>query len=161
MLTMEIKEYLERQINNTKCDLNDYAKDFVKNYKYNDINYLCDTFSEFVDNNISIYYYQQKEFYKNNKDLCNDALLEFYDEKGIIDIIKKGGLEELMYKAATCGEYMHISNQLYDNSYEIKKILSLERMVEDLESGELELYNIEGEEDIEYLLDECMDALNN
>ena len=102
---------------------NDTTLDFLGEYGLEDINYLSDTFHEFSDNNISVYYSDQYNYFVEHSTECEDALLELYDGDFLADKIKKEGLYNLCCFAGVCGQYESQLQELYTNEAEIKKLL--------------------------------------
>lgn len=109
------KDILENKFEELKNEMSDtYALDFANNYGVSDSNYICDAITEFADNNTSIYYSEQREYYNDNPEECERALLELYDPESIADFIKDSGLDSLICKAGALGEYEAISGEIYE-----------------------------------------------
>lgn len=119
---MEKFENLRKEI---EKGLSDYSLGFVVDYSYDSYGYISDAISEFADRNTSIYYSDQRDFYYNNADLCDNALIEFgYD---LNDMIKQGEhLDDLICKAGAIGEYYQIENVLNNELEDIIKILIID-----------------------------------
>ena len=121
----EIKEELRDLVNS----LNDTQLDFFQEQseELSDINYLEDRFSEFADNNISVYYSDQEQYYFNNQTSCEIAFrnmgYELKDFETISDMICKAGV---------CGWYEDILNDLYEDN-RLKDIKDLQEELEDLQ----------------------------
>lgn len=123
---------------------NSYALDFVNETIATDSAYFSDSFSEFADNNTSIYYSEQREYFNENTSECEDALLELYDSETIADIIKNEGLDSLVCKAGALGEYMAIERELYENEDDIKRALIIDYLLDNLDCVDIDNCNCEG-----------------
>lgn len=142
-----IKTMLEL-IAKTKADiienLNDISRDFVNDNDLEQIDYLSDLFHEEADNKTSVYYADQRDYYNNHPQECENALLELYDKDSLADIIKNEGLDSLICKAGACGEYEANLADLYEDEDEIKEALTLKYLeehkddFEGLKEGDLE-----------------------
>lgn len=108
-LKREIEQYAEEQV-----------LDFVSDYELQNINYLDDSFREFADNNTSLYYSEQREYYNEHRNECEDALLEYYDGDFIANKIKKEGIDSLICFCGAIGEYNNIFNELSQNEEDVK-----------------------------------------
>ena len=139
-----IKETIEKECN-------DYSLDFVSDYEADDSSYLSDAFTEWADNDISIYYSDQFKYYEENPSECEDALLELYGGESIADKIKKDGLYSLCCLAGVCGQYNEITGDLYEDEEQIKKLLVVRYLIKH------DLYNLSDEE-LDELLDEAESA---
>lgn len=108
-----------------------FVTDFVEERKdlKND-DYLCDAFHEFADSNTSIYYTDQKNYYLDHEEECDDALLELYDAESITELIKDCGVAGLLCKAGALGEYAAIYNELSDAEKEIRQLLALNYLID-------------------------------
>ena len=118
----KLKKEIER-------NLSDYSLDFANCYSLESGAYISDAINEFADNNTSIYYSDQKEFYYNNNDLCNNALIELgYD---LNQMIKDGSsLDDLICKAGAIGEYCAIENTLNSELEDIIKLMIINYVIE-------------------------------
>lgn len=118
----------------TKADimdnLNPISHDFVNDNSLEQINYLSDAFSECADNETSLYYSDQRDYFNDHPQECENALLELYDKDSLADIIKNEGLDSLICKAGACGEYEANLSDLYENEDEIKEALTLKYLEE-------------------------------
>ena len=113
--------------------MNTLSYDFVEQYQVEDINYLGDLFHEFADSNTSIYYSEQREFYDNNIDACNDAINEYYGS--FSEFVKSlendiNSLDELIDKAGALGEFYSNYNELCENEEDIIRYYVLENVLE-------------------------------
>lgn len=93
---------------------NEISSDFISSYSLDSYGYICDSIMEFADSETSIYYSYRKEFYNNNVELCENALLDYgYD---INELLKNGdSLDDIMCKAGAIGEFMKNEQDLYDD----------------------------------------------
>ena len=94
--TMEIKENLEQLFNEAYSELSDTSKDFVGEHSADESSYLDDAFREFADSNTSIYYSDQRQYFNEHTEECENSLLESYDSDSIADYIKNNGLDGLI-----------------------------------------------------------------
>ena len=134
-----------------KEETSDRALDFVSDYSLenNENDYLGDLFNEFADNNTSIYYYDQRKFFKEHTTECEDALLELYDGDFIAEKIKKEGLDSLLCFAGAIGEYNSIYNELSQDEENIKKLLVVRYLIKN------DFFAFPDRESIEELLSEA------
>lgn len=126
---MTTKEKLFLIKETTEKKMNDYSLDFVSDYEIDSSSYLSDAFTEWADNNISVYYSDQFNYYEEHATECEDALLELYDGESIADKIKKEGLYNLCCLAGVCGQYNEITGQLYEDEESIKKLLVIRYLI--------------------------------
>ena len=123
---------------------NDTTLDFLGDYSLENVGYIGDTFHEFSDNNISVYYSDQYNYFVEHSTECEDALLELYDGDFLADKIKHEGLYNLCCFAGVCGQYEKQLQELYTNEAEIKKLL----VVRYLLKNDIFLFNLEQLTDI-------------
>lgn len=118
-------EKLKELRNELSNNLSDYSLDFLNDCRIEDNCYISDYISEFADRNTSIYYSEQRKFYYDNTELCENALIEFgYD---LNQMLKEGDtLDDLICKVGAIGEYMQIENILNDELEDIIKILIID-----------------------------------
>lgn len=122
-------EELKNELGELEKNLNDISIDFIYCWGIDNSSYLCDAFTEHADNSTSIYYSDQKEFYNNNVELCEDALIEF--GYNLNDLLKEGdSLNDIICKAGAIGEFAKNERELYENEEEIKKALLLNYCIE-------------------------------
>ena len=95
--------------------------------------YFCDAFTEFADSNSSIYNADQKNYYLDHETESDNALLELYDADQIAKLIKDMGVAGLMCKAGALGEYQAIYRELSDAEKEIKQMLILNYLIDNLD----------------------------
>lgn len=126
-------EQLTKLLTNLEKGVDAYCLDFADNYGLNDNEYISDCISEFADNKTSIYYSDQKQFYYDNEDVCNEALIEF--GYSLDDLLKEGYLlDDLICKAGQIGEFYSIESELNNNLDDILKIMIIKyAIVNDLE----------------------------
>lgn len=107
--------------------------DFVKQYQAEDINYLSGLFHDYADENVSIYYDEQRDFYYKNIDICNDAIKEFYGS--FSEFVKAyeseiRDLDDLICKAGAIGEFYRNYNELCEDEEDIIRYYILENVLE-------------------------------
>lgn len=151
MEKQEIKTLLENIKNELEQEMNNYSLDFVSDYEADSSSYLSDAFTEWADNSISVYCYDQFKYYEEHATECEDALLELYDKESIADTIKKQGLYSLCCLAGVCGEYNEITGDLYEDEESIKKLLVVRYLLKH------DLFNLTAEQLTE-MLDEVESA---
>lgn len=115
---------------NTLEGMNEISRDFVNESALENIRYLSDHFHEQADQMTSVYYADQRDYFNNHPQECENALLELYDKDSLADIIKNEGLDSLICKAGACGEYEANLSDLYENEDEIKEALTLKYLEE-------------------------------
>lgn len=152
---MENMEKLMNLKKEIESNLNSYALDFADCYRVEDNEYISDAISEFADNNTSIYYSDQREFYYNNTDLCENALIEY--GYSLNDMIKEGyNLDDIICKAGAIGEYSKIKNEIYFSIDDILKLLLINYIIE----NNVEI-NVEVLENVKYYkMDRFSDLLD-
>ena len=129
-MTKTMLELIAKTKANIMENLNSISYDFVNENYLENIDYLGDLFHERADNETSVYYADQKQYFYDHPQECENALLEWYDDKSLADIIKDEGLEALICKAGQCGEYQANINALYEDEDEIKECLTLKYLEE-------------------------------
>lgn len=125
-MTEKEKNYLYELRDNYLTALNAISIDFVGERALSDSDYISDSFTEYADSAISIYYKDQHDYYMENTEECERALLELYDPDSIADIIKKQGLYYLDCKAGAVGAFVKNENDLYEDQNGITKILIID-----------------------------------
>lgn len=111
--------------------MSDNAKDFVDDYDYHfdSIHHISDDFTEFADSHTSIYYEDQRNYYRNNTDECMNALRDFGFT--LEDMAKEGlDLDDMICKAGAVGEFREIENELYQDEDEIKEYILLTKLID-------------------------------
>lgn len=97
--------------------------------------YITDCVHEFADNNTSIYYNDQREYYYNNSDACMNALKDC--GYSLDEFIKEGyDLDDLICKAGAIGEYNAIYNELWDDVENILKLKLIDLIIEDINKND-------------------------
>ena len=138
----------------TKADiienLNDISRDFVNDTSLKQIDYLSDAFSECADTFTSLYYSDQRDYFNNHPQECENALLELYGDDTLANIIKNEGLDSLICKAGACGIYQANLSDLYEDEDEILEALTLEYLEERADD-----FPSLTESQLSDLLDEC------
>lgn len=109
--------------------LSDYSFDFINDCRIEDNCYVSDSISEFANKNANSLPSDQRIFYYNNTDLCNNALIELgYD---LNEMIKNGdSLDDLMRKAGVIGECYQIENIINKEIEDILKLLLINYIIE-------------------------------
>lgn len=123
-------EYIKTQLLES---MNDYAKDFFDQYISSCGAYISDSMNEYADQNTSIYYYDQRKFYNEHAELCEDALCEYgYTEETLCEALKNHGgtLDGLICFAGAIGEYKFIYDSIAENEKEIKELYAIHQMQE-------------------------------
>ena len=93
--------------------------------------YICDAFREYADYNTSIYYCDQRQFYLDHTEECENALYEYgYTGEILADLLKEcGDLDGLICKAGAIGEYSAIYNELAEDENEIKQLYVINELI--------------------------------
>lgn len=93
--------------------------------------YIDDAINEYADNNTSIYYCDQRKFYFDNTELCEDALCEYgYTGETLADLLKEcGGLDGLICKAGAIGEYASICRDIWDDNNELRQLYAIDEIL--------------------------------
>lgn len=128
MNKMERIEELKNEINDLYEQLNERGQDFYNDYDIANIRYLSDAFHEFADSNVSIYYCDIEEYYKNHIQESSDALQEYgYNLSDFED------LEEAMQRGSQLAEYNEIYNDVAENEDIFNEIIEKLEEIEELE----------------------------
>lgn len=152
-------EKLENLKNEIERNLSDYSLDFVNDYSVNSYGYISDAISEFADSNTSIYYSDQRKFYYENTELCENVLLDFgYD---LNQMLKDGDtLDDLICKAGSIGEYYKIEQTINGELEDVLKLMVINYIMEnniecDIDIlDNIEVYKIDEFSDLLDLIDE-------
>lgn len=126
----EVIQFLESEISLLENKINDISNDFI--YEWGDgleIRYLSDAFNKFADGQISVYYSDQFNYYKEHEDECEEALFELYSPEDVGYMVKEMGLYRVACKAAICGQYNDIINELSEDMENIIKILYMQLFI--------------------------------
>ena len=158
--TTELKTFLEDMRIKLKDAMNLISIDFVESHDIDTYSYLSDGFREVADNCTSLYYADQKEYYYNHAEECDNALLELYDSDSLTDLIKREGLDGLLCKAGACGEYEANLNELCEDENKIKRILACEWLLDRLDEITASTDEIESAFDELDRLDEANEMTN-
>lgn len=132
---MNIKriEELRKEIEELENQLNERGEEFYNEYNIQDIKYLSDSFCEFADGRVSIYYSDIEEYYKNHVQESSDALKDFgYTLNDFED------LDEAMHKGAQLAEYNEIYNEVAENEDIFNEIIEKLEEIEELEKEDEE-----------------------
>ena len=133
MNKMERIEELKNEINDLYEQLNERGQEFYDNYDIASIRYLGDIFHEYADSNVSIYYSDIEEYYRNHIRESSDALQEYgYNLSDFED------LEEAMHKGSQLAEYSEIYNELAENEDIFNEIIEKLEEIEELEKEDEE-----------------------
>lgn len=124
---------LEKYANELKESMNSISIDFCGDYYIESDAYISDLFCEFADSMTSIYYSDQRDYYYNNTEQCENDLMELYDNDSLAQLIKSEGLDGLLCKAGACGEFMQNERDLYEDQKNIIKVLLINHIIENIE----------------------------
>lgn len=137
---MDNKELIKNRVIEAREILTGYSKDFATDYDLATMgDYFGDEAWEFADNNSSIYYYDQRNYFNEHSEECEDALIEIYDGEWLADYIKKNGLDALLCFAGAVGECEAIRCELEDNRIEILTALAFEYLHDQENINELSI----------------------
>ena len=108
--------------------MNDYSIDLVQELPSGNID---DSIWKFADANTSIYYNEQREFYFNNTDICEEALDEFgYNGERLGDLLREcGDLDGLICKAGAIGEFLQIEREIWEDNEKIRELYALNEII--------------------------------
>lgn len=123
---MTTREQLLEKRNILFNKLGGYSQSFESDYETSTTSYLEDLFTEFADNNTSIYYSGQRDFFNENPELCENALLEMYDADSIAEYIRDNGLDGLICHAGALGEYKEIYDELERDRDDILRVMVMD-----------------------------------
>ena len=129
MEKMKRIEELRKEIEGLESQLNERGRYFYDDYDITNIKYLSDAFHEYADNNVSIYYCDIEEYYKNHIQESSDALKEFG-----YNLSDFGDLEEAMLKGSQLAEYNEIYNEVAENEDIFNEIIEKFEEIEELEN---------------------------
>lgn len=118
------------------------SKDFCGDYSARHINYIDDAFSEYADGAISIYTRDQLDYFAENQEKCEAALLSMYSAQDLGDYIQREGLIALEAHAAVCAMYEENLSNLDEDRDNIILCIVIKAL---LEEG-AEVSSLEGEE---------------
>lgn len=159
---MKNLQELKDTLKTIKDYLNDISLDFINDYNDIDNNsYICDAFTEYADNQISVYCSDQRDFYNNNVELCENALLDCgYD---LTEELRKGQtLDDLICKAGVCGWYEQNTKKLYEDESEIIKALAIQYCIDndiDIDIDTIEYMNIDSNNRFSDIVDAIEEAI--
>lgn len=153
---LEKLEDLKMELEN--C-LDGYSLDFVNCYPLDSYGYITDAVSEFADNNTSIYYNDQRNFYYNNTELCENALIDF--GYSLDEMLKEGNtLDDLICRAGAIGEYYHIEETINNELEDVIKLIIINYILDnkincDIEFlDDIDIYNLDRFDDLMDLINE-------
>ena len=121
---IERAEELKEEIEELKGDMNDIQLEFIDDYGDD---FADDDIDEFAYNYPSVYCYDQKEFYYDNQDLCDNAFKMMGYELNQFDSI-----DDALCKAGECGWIEDTFNQLYEGN-RLKEYKELQEELESLD----------------------------
>lgn len=96
--TEQQREELEALKLQLMDNMSSISKDFAFDYRADCGAWVCDAFTEYADNAISVYTRDQLDYFNENSEECENALLSMYDGDSLADIIKSEGLTALCAK---------------------------------------------------------------
>ena len=135
---MENKINLASVLCDTRNALSDISKDYCDCYDITGSSYICDSISDFADSQVDIYYSDRAKWFAENWQKVDDAIAEL------------GKSDNIMQDIAGA-QYLENSNELYHDLDEIKQVLALQYLVDELGLQELD----------EELLDDILDEVDN
>ena len=148
------KERLEGIKEELEEGLNSLSLDFLGDYDLTSSSYLSDAFSEYADGAISIYYSDQRAYYYDHTEECDQALTELYSGSDLAEMIKREGLDGLICHAGVCGAYNANYAELSEDEENIKKLLVIRWLLKN------DIFTLE-ESELAELLDEAADYNND
>lgn len=101
----------------------EFSIDFAGDHSINQNNYICDSIAEYADQATSVYYSDQKRFYEENSEFCDDKLEEY--GYNLNELLKEcGSLDKLISKAGAIGEFAQNESILFEDLDNIIKLMA-------------------------------------
>ena len=155
----ELRDTLET----IKKYMNDISLDFINDYKnINSSGYINDAMIEHANENVGVYYYEQRDFYNNNVELCSRAFYE--DGYDVNEMIQEGyTLDDITCKAGASGWYRQNLEELYEDESEIIKALALQYCIDNnisIDIDCIEYMNVDSTNRFDRIIDEINDAID-
>ena len=155
---MENKINLASVLCDTRNALSDVSKDYCDCYDITSSSYICDSISEFADSQVDIYYSDRAKWFAENWEKVDDAIAEL------------GKSDNIMQDIASA-QFLEAENELYHDLDEIKQVLALQYLVDELGLQELdeellddilnEVDNLDNNNRLDDILDIINEKLNN
>lgn len=121
---MENKDLLLNKRDDFTARMSNISVDFANDNGLDSSEFIDDAIQEYADNHVSIYYSEQKEFYDEHTELCEDALKEYgYD---LNEMLKTNTLIDIIYKAGEVGEYKYNHDKLSDEIDDILRVMTID-----------------------------------
>lgn len=126
------RKQLQFRLDSLLNDMNDISQDFVSNWRDNlqSTEYIVDSFVEFADNNVDIYYNELFDWAKENTSAIDETLQTMDIPKEFIKIIQYA-------------QYNENNNELYEDESNIIYALGYCYALDYLEEDKLELIDSE------------------
>lgn len=102
--------------------MNNYTINFLRDLNGERPQYLSYAFHKFADSNTSIYCSDQREYFYDHEDECEEALFSLYGKGGVGELAKEKGLDGLICYAGALGEWDAILNELLEDKNEIEEL---------------------------------------
>ena len=142
----ELKKWLEEKKEDLKGGMNDVSIDFASDYDLNSNSYLNDLFTEYADNQVSIYYNDLIEWLKGG----GDEFVERY--------VAEFGIDEKNFDfwgIVRGGQFLDFQERLFADEKDIIELMVVNYLLNNEEEIERELE----ESELEEMIDEVVDDL--
>lgn len=142
----ELIEMLEERKEDLKGGMNDLSVDFASDYDLNSNSYLSDLFTEYADNQVSIYYNDLIEWLKGG----GDEFVERY--------VAEFGIDEKNFDfwgIVRGGQFLDFQERLFADEKDIIELMVVNYLLNNEEDIERELE----ESELEEMIDEVVDDL--
>ena len=142
----ELKKWLEEKKEDLKGGMNDVSIDFASDYDLNTNSYLNDLFTEYADNQVSIYYNDLIEWLKGG----GDEFVERY--------VAEFGIDEKNFDfwgIVRGGQFLDFQERLFADEKDIIELMVVNYLLNNEEEIERELE----ESELEEMIDEVVDDL--
>ena len=131
MTKTEILEQLNNLLEEQKTDIYGISRDFYGDYRdnYNSSSYICDSITEYADNNVDIYNYDLLEWAKSNYEWIEEAIDNFgvaQDSNGRADFMR----------TIQSGQFMSNEHDIHKDIEEIIKAFVIYALIEELQDIE-------------------------
>lgn len=126
-------EEIKEEIEELKEKLNDFSKDFLTDYTYNNAcefgTYIEDSMTEYADEHVNIYYSDIDEYFNNHIQESSDALKEYGYTLNDFD-----DLQDACRKGAQLAQYQELYTELSEDLEILEEIKELFDELEGLEN---------------------------
>lgn len=118
-----INKLEERERESYSLLYNEISKDFINEYTLEDECYICDAISYFSDENVSIYYYDLKEWLRNESESIE--YMERVAQDGFIDFKNYD-----FYKHIQIAQYEQVHSNIYEDLDVIIDVMIIKYLID-------------------------------